>query len=159
MWPSVLPRHRTSSCWCGMGRFRGPRALPKQQQQPSFSSLAPHTTVFHTHCAPCCCCCHMNVTTGSLLDKNLPPKHRQAGAHLFGHLERQVEPCTADPHCAAQVGEGLWQVAGGRIPRCCSQVAARLQGYVVHNRAGNRDECCACQPTPTLDTLYGVSSS
>lgn len=52
-------------------------------------------------------CLPRRVHTGALLDKNIPPEHRQAGSHLPRHPEGQVEPSAADPDRAAQVRAAL----------------------------------------------------
>ena len=46
------------------------------------------------------------VPSGPLPHEDLSPEHRQAGAHLSGYLERQVEPGSPDPHRAPQARSG-----------------------------------------------------
>lgn len=85
---------------------------------------------------------------GAVSDKNLPPKHRQAGAHLPGHLEGQVEPGAADPHSAAQVSVRCRQCQSmqpaGRQPRDGAQPAGsgrRRQGAGVKCSGGGGRKC------------------
>ena len=49
---------------------------------------------------------------GAVPYEDLPPQHRPLRAHLPRHPERQMEPCPADSHSAAEVCTACWSGLG-----------------------------------------------
>lgn len=110
--------------------------------------------------------------SGSFPHQDLPPQRGQAGPHLPGHPQGQVEPRAADPHRAAQVrrrggggwrGEAaacacalLWLAASNCGTGACGLGAVCWQ--VLRRGASTAETLTACKPPVTLPSPWVPAS-